>query len=76
MQRILKFWPLVIVAVILAAIVYKISPASLGVIPYKGLIVALAIYAAHLVDEVFQIDADGPRALVYGATVIAFALAL
>lgn len=76
MQRFLTFWPLAVVIGLLVVAVGKISPQTLSVLPWKILVCCTAIYAAHWVDEFFAIDEDLARAIVYGATVIAFALAI
>ena len=74
----ITFWPLLILIAVLAAVVGVISPQNLSVLPYKGLILCIAVYAANRIDVAF-FGTDGndiARAIVYLATVIAFCLGL
>lgn len=75
-RLILSYWPLLVIVAALAAIVYRIAPANLQILPYKLLLVCVAIYAAHVVDEVFAIDEDLPRAVVFLACMLGVTLGL
>ena len=76
----ITFWPLLLLIAGLGLVVLVQSPQNLSVIPYKLLILCIAVYAANRIDVVFfgrpDVDDALARAIVYGATVIALAMAL
>lgn len=74
--KVTTYWPLLIVIAALAFAVWRIAPANLTVIPYKLLLIAVSIYVAHLVDAVFEIDEDLPRAVVFAGVVLGLTLGL
>lgn len=83
-----SFWPLLLVIAALAVVVWLISPANLKIIPYKLLIVCIAVYLSHRLDsrffkrkvpyetELSGAIADVARALIFGFTVIGLSYAL
>lgn len=78
-MRLTSFWPLLLIIAALAAWVWRIAPQNLSIIPYKMLIVCIAVYASHLIDKRFfryGTTDETARAIVYGATVLAMAFGL
>jgi hypothetical protein len=71
-----RFWPLLLIIIVLAVVCLFLTPKNLAIVPYKLLGFAISVYGAHKVDRVFfkRGGDDMPRAVVYAATIIGLAM--